>query len=64
MQNTPSASYSLTLRIKLINRAGGLGALATAIGRAGGDIGVVDIVNVSHGFMTRDLWVSNSPFSA
>ena len=38
VQSTPSASYSLTLRVKLSSRAGTLGQLATAIGRAGGDI--------------------------
>jgi malate dehydrogenase (oxaloacetate-decarboxylating) len=60
MESTPSASYSLTLRIKLINRAGALGALATAIGRAGGDIGAVDIVNVSRKSITRDITVNAS----
>src|SRR6266446_1679011 len=46
MQTTPSASYSLTLRVKLSSRAGTLGELTTAIGRAGGDIGAIDIVDV------------------
>ena len=58
MQNTPSASYSLTLRVKLSNRAGTLGQLATAIGRAGGDIGAIDIVSVGNDYITRDVTVA------
>ncbi|MCM3901399.1 MAG: NAD-dependent malic enzyme [Pyrinomonadaceae bacterium] len=58
MQSTPSASYSLTLRVKLSSRAGTLGQLATAIGLAGGDIGAIDIVSVSNDFITRDVTVN------
>ncbi|MGI8567311.1 MAG: malic enzyme-like NAD(P)-binding protein [Pyrinomonadaceae bacterium] len=58
MQSTPSASYSQTLRVKLTNRAGMLGELTTAIGRAGGDIGAVDIVSVGRDFLVRDLTVN------
>src|SRR5687768_16601872 len=58
MQSSPSASYSLTLRVKLSSRAGTLGRLATAIGRAGGDIGAIDIVSVSNDYITRDVTVN------
>ena len=58
MQSTPSASYSLTLRVKLSSRAGTLGEVASAIGRAGGDIGAIDIVSVTKDFITRDITVS------
>jgi malate dehydrogenase (oxaloacetate-decarboxylating) len=58
MQSSPSASYSLTLRVKLSSRAGTLGQLATAIGRAGGDIGAIDIVSVSSDYITRDVTVN------
>ncbi|MGH9970576.1 MAG: malic enzyme-like NAD(P)-binding protein [Pyrinomonadaceae bacterium] len=58
MQSTPSASYSLTLRVKLSSRAGTLGQLTTAIGRAGGDIGAIDIVNVGNDYITRDITVN------
>jgi malate dehydrogenase (oxaloacetate-decarboxylating) len=58
MQSTPSASYSLTLRVKLSSRAGTLGKVATAIGRAGGDIGAIDIVSVTGDFITRDITVN------
>src|SRR5437764_2135081 len=55
MQPTPSASYTSTLRAKLPNRPGTLGQVTTAIGRAGGDIGAIDIVSVSRGTMIRDI---------
>src|SRR5882672_4109193 len=58
MVNTPSASYSLTLRVKLSSRAGTLGQLATTIGRAGGDIGGVDIINVTREWVIRDVTVN------
>ncbi|HEX7956691.1 MAG TPA: NAD-dependent malic enzyme, partial [Pyrinomonadaceae bacterium] len=56
--NTPSASYSLTLRVKLSSRAGTLGELTTAIGHAGGDIGAIDIVGVGRDAIIRDLTVN------
>ena len=59
MQPTPSASYSLTLRVRLSSRAGSLGELTTAIGRAGGDIGAIDIVTVGNNFIIRDITVSS-----
>src|SRR5918911_1592516 len=62
MQNTPSASYSLTLRVKLASRTGTLGELTTAIGRAGGDIGAIDIVSVGPDAVVRDLTVSDRTF--
>jgi malate dehydrogenase (oxaloacetate-decarboxylating) len=60
MQPTPSASYSLTLRVKLSSRAGSLGELTTAIGRAGGDIGAIDIVTVGNHYIIRDLTVASA----
>src|ERR1043165_2529444 len=57
MEITPSASYSLTLRVKLSSRSGTLGEVTTAIGRAGGDIGAIDIVSVSPDFIIRDVSV-------
>jgi malate dehydrogenase (oxaloacetate-decarboxylating) len=58
MPNTPSASYSLTLRVKLASTTGTLGELTTAIGREGGDIGAIDIVSVSNDAIVRDLTVN------
>lgn len=58
MANTPNASYSQTLRVKLSSRAGTLGELTTAIGRAGGDIGAIDIVSSNREFVIRDITVN------
>lgn len=58
MQMSPSASYSLTLRVRLSSRTGTLGEVATAIGRAGGDIGAIDIVSVGSDYIVRDITVS------
>src|SRR5215468_787701 len=60
MQPTPSASYSLTLRVRLSSRAGSLGELTMAIGRAGGDIGAIDIVTVGNDYIIRDITVSSA----
>ncbi|HEX7296119.1 MAG TPA: hypothetical protein VF251_10230, partial [Pyrinomonadaceae bacterium] len=60
MQTTPSPSYSLTLRVKLSSRAGSLGELTMALGRAGGDIGAIDIVTVGNDFIIRDITVSST----
>lgn len=58
MPTTPSASYSLTLRVKLASTTGTLGELTTAIGREGGDIGAIDIVSVTNDAIVRDLTVN------
>ncbi|HKE59391.1 MAG TPA: malic enzyme-like NAD(P)-binding protein [Pyrinomonadaceae bacterium] len=60
MQTTPTASYSLTLRVRLSSRAGSLGELTMAIGRAGGDIGAIDIVTVGSDYIIRDITVSSA----
>ena len=58
MERSPSDSYSLTLRVKLSTRAGTLGEVATAIGKAGGDIGAIDIVSVGRDYIIRDITVN------
>ena len=58
MSPTPSPGYSLTVRVKIRNRPGSLGMLTTAIGKAGGDIGAIDIVSVGHDLLTRDVTVN------
>ncbi len=55
MANAPSASYSLTVRVRLANRPGMLGKLTSAIGKAGGDIGAVDLVEAGSSTITRDI---------
>jgi malate dehydrogenase (oxaloacetate-decarboxylating) len=58
LERSPSDSYSLTLRVKLSTRAGTLGEVATAIGKAGGDIGAIDIVSVARDHIIRDITVN------
>src|SRR5262249_15346850 len=52
---SPSASYSLTVRLEITNRPGMLGQVTSAIGKAGGDIGAIDLVQVGKSTITRDL---------
>jgi len=55
MINAPSASYAMTVRIEITNRPGMLGKVTSAIGKAGGDIGAIDLVEVGKETITRDL---------
>jgi malate dehydrogenase (oxaloacetate-decarboxylating) len=57
MSVTPSAQYSLTIRLEIAHRPGMLGQVASAIGRAGGVIGAVDLVEVSEDKLLRDITV-------
>ncbi|HSK70860.1 MAG TPA: malic enzyme-like NAD(P)-binding protein [Pyrinomonadaceae bacterium] len=57
-RQTPNASYSVTLRVKIHNLPGKLGELTTAIGRTGGDIDAIDIVSVGKDFLVRDITVN------
>lgn len=54
----PSASRSITLRLKFRNRIGMLGEITSAIGKVGGDIGAIDIVSVDRGVILRDITVN------
>lgn len=51
----PSASYSMTVRLEIQNKPGMLGRVTSAIGKAGGDIGAIDLVQVGKSTITRDL---------
>ena len=62
MVSTPSASYSLTLRVKLPTRAGTLGEVTTTIGRAGGDIGAIDIISATRDWVIRDITVNAASY--
>jgi malate dehydrogenase (oxaloacetate-decarboxylating) len=53
-----SASYSITIRVEIQNRPGMLGRVASAIGKAGGDIGAVDIAGFGAGTILRDFTVN------
>jgi len=55
MIGSPSASYSLIVRVEIVNRPGMLGKVTSAIGKAGGDIGAIDLVEVGKSTVTRDI---------
>jgi malate dehydrogenase (oxaloacetate-decarboxylating) len=54
---SPSAQYSLTIRVEIGNKPGMLGRVAGAIGAAGGVIGAVDIVDLKDDKLIRDITV-------
>jgi malate dehydrogenase (oxaloacetate-decarboxylating) len=60
MATTPSAQYSLTLRVEIDHVPGMLGKVASAIGLAGGTIGAVDLVGVDETHTVRDITVETS----
>ncbi|HEX4212655.1 MAG TPA: NAD-dependent malic enzyme [Candidatus Dormibacteraeota bacterium] len=53
----PTAGYAIRLRCEIQNLPGGLGRLTSAIGRAGGDIDAVDLVEHQGRVLVRDLTV-------
>jgi len=55
MISAPSASYSMTVRLDIVNRPGMLGKVTSAIGKAGADIGAIDLVEVGKDTVTRDI---------
>jgi len=60
MATTPSAQYSLTLRVEIDHCPGMLGKVASAIGNAGGTIGAVDLVQVEGPHTIRDITVETA----
>ena len=59
MTGTPSAQYSLVLRIEIADRPGMLGRVATAIGTTGATIGAIDLVEVN-ARLIRDITVATT----
>lgn len=57
MSVIPTEGYSLTLRLRLANRPGVLGHVTSAIGKAEGNIGAIDIVEARTGQLVRDITV-------
>ncbi|HEU5304298.1 MAG TPA: ACT domain-containing protein, partial [Gemmatimonadales bacterium] len=45
----------MTVRLEITNKPGMLGKVTSAIGKAGGDIGAIDLVEVGRNTITRDL---------
>ena len=52
---TPTAAYSIRLRVRLDNRPGTLGRLATAIGEAGGNITAIGGFDVRGAHLDEDV---------
>ncbi|MDX6716384.1 MAG: hypothetical protein QOH30_2942, partial [Baekduia sp.] len=57
MSPSPSAQYSLTIRVEIADRPGMLGLVASAIGQAGASIGSIDLVEVKETVLLRDITV-------
>jgi malate dehydrogenase (oxaloacetate-decarboxylating) len=57
MAVAPSASYSFTARLEIRNKPGMLGRVTSAIGKAGGDIGAVDLVEMTGDRVLRDITI-------
>ena len=57
MPPTTSAQFSLTLRVRIDDRPGMLGRVASAIGDAGGTIGDIELVETTRDHTLRDLTV-------
>src|SRR3989449_1303024 len=57
MAITPSASYSFTVRLEIKNTPGMLGRVTSVIGKAGGDIGTVDLAEMTSARVLRDITI-------
>jgi len=57
MAVAPSASYSFTVRLEIRNKTGMLGRVTSVIGKAGGDIGAVDLVEITGARVLRDMTI-------
>ena len=55
---TPSASYSLTIRVVVPSAPGSFARVAAAIGAAGGDLGAIDLVRAGPEGTVRDITVN------
>ena len=55
---TPTAAFSLHLRVRLVNTPGSLGRLAVAIGDAGGNIAQLEGFDVRGDFLDEDVVVN------
>ena len=54
----PSASYSILMRVRLVQRPGGFARVAGAIGATGGILGAIDLVSAEAGIVVRDVTVA------
>jgi malate dehydrogenase (oxaloacetate-decarboxylating) len=54
----PSASYSITMRVRIPQQPGTFARVAGAIGATGAILGAIDLVRVEHGEVLRDITAS------
>lgn len=57
VRKAPSASYSITMRVRIDNKVRMIGEVISAIGHAGGDVGAIDIVQATGAHVIRDITV-------
>src|SRR3954454_24357615 len=57
MADTPTAAFSLRIRVRMANQPGDLGRLAVAIGAAGGNIAGLDGFLAKQAFLEEDIIV-------
>lgn len=55
MLASPSASYSLTIRVKISNTPGSLGKITSIISSLGASIGAIDIKSVTKAYKIREI---------
>ena len=58
MTPSPSASFSLTLRVRIRNVPSAFAEVAGAIGEAGGNLGAIDLVKADPDGTVRDVTVA------
>jgi hypothetical protein len=58
MMKTSRLRYGIQVRLEIVNKPGMLGRVASAIGKAGGDIGSIDIVGFRGDAIVRDVTVT------
>jgi malate dehydrogenase (oxaloacetate-decarboxylating) len=63
MAATPSAQFSLTLRVQISHQPGMLGKVTSAIGAAGATIGAIDLVRIEGPNTIRDITVETAAAS-
>ncbi len=57
MKRYASPSYSITARLSIENRIGMFAKIVAAISKAGGDLGPIDMINVSKNKIVRDVTI-------
>jgi malate dehydrogenase (oxaloacetate-decarboxylating) len=57
-QLTPNPSFSLTIRVQLLNRAGMLSSVIGVLAEAGGNLGQIDLIQQTRKISVRDITVN------